>query len=63
MTKMAAMPIYGKNLKKIFFSRTNLPMILKFICSIVYVALCILNSVRSRDLKFSQQIGDYKSAD
>ena len=23
MTKVAAMPIYGKNLKKIFFSRTN----------------------------------------
>ena len=30
MTKMAAMPIYGKNLKKIFFSRTRSPMILKF---------------------------------
>ena len=29
MTKMAAMPIYGKNLKKIFFSRTNRPMALK----------------------------------
>ena len=29
MTNMAAMPIYGKNLKKIFFSRTNRPMILK----------------------------------
>ena len=29
MTKMAAMPIYGKNLKKIFFSRTRSPMILK----------------------------------
>ena len=28
MTKMA-MPIYGKNLKKIFFSRTEQPMILK----------------------------------
>ena len=29
MTNMAAMPIYGKNLKKIFFSRTNRPMALK----------------------------------
>ena len=29
MTKMAAMPIYGKNLKKIFFSGTKWPMILK----------------------------------
>ena len=29
MTKMAAMPIYGKNHKKIFFSRTRSPMILK----------------------------------
>ena len=29
MTKMATMPIYGKNLKKIFFSRTGSPMILK----------------------------------
>ena len=29
MTKMAAMPIYGKNLKKIFFSGTKRPMILK----------------------------------
>ena len=29
MTNMAAMPIYGKNHKKIFSSRTNRPMILK----------------------------------
>ena len=29
MTNMAAMPIYGKNLKKIFFSKTNRPMTLK----------------------------------
>ena len=29
MTKMAAMPIYGKNLKKIFFSGTKGPMTLK----------------------------------
>ena len=29
MTKMAAMPTYGKNLKKIFFSGTKRPMILK----------------------------------
>ena len=29
VTNMAAMPIYGKNLKKIFFSRTNRPMTLK----------------------------------
>ena len=28
MTKMAAMPIYGKNLLKIFFSRTRRPMTL-----------------------------------
>ena len=28
MTKMAAMPIYGKTLKKIFFSRTKGPMTL-----------------------------------
>ena len=26
MTKMAAMPIYGKNHLKIFFSRTSRPM-------------------------------------
>ena len=30
MTNMAAMPIYGKNPKKIFFSRTTRPMTLKF---------------------------------
>ena len=29
MTNMADMPIYGKNLKKIFFSRSNRPMTLK----------------------------------
>ena len=29
MTSMAAMPIYGKNLKKIFFSGTKTPMTLK----------------------------------
>ena len=29
LTNMATMPIYGKNLKKIFFSRSNRPMILK----------------------------------
>ena len=29
MTNMAAMPIYGRNLKKIFFSRTNRLMTLK----------------------------------
>ena len=29
MTKMAAMPIYGKKPLKIFFSRTRSPMILK----------------------------------
>ena len=29
ITKMAAMPIYGKNLSEIFFSRTGGPMILK----------------------------------
>ena len=29
MTNMAAMPIYGKNPKKIFYSRTNRPMTLK----------------------------------
>ena len=29
MTKMAAMPIYGKNFKKIFFSGTKRPMSLK----------------------------------
>ena len=29
MTKMAATPIYGKNLKKIIFPRTQRPMILK----------------------------------
>ena len=29
MTKMAAMPIYGKKPLKIFFSRTRNPMILK----------------------------------
>ena len=29
MTKMAAMPIYGKNLKKIFFCRTGAPISMK----------------------------------
>ena len=29
MTKMAAMPIYSKNLKKIFFSGTKRPMTLE----------------------------------
>ena len=29
MTYMAAMPIYGKNLKKIFFSMSNRSMTLK----------------------------------
>ena len=29
MTKMAATPIYGKNLQKNFFYRTNSPMIMK----------------------------------
>ena len=29
MTKMAATPIYGKNLKNVIFSRTRSPMILK----------------------------------
>ena len=29
MTKMAAMPIYGKNPSKIFFSRTSGPVALK----------------------------------
>ena len=30
MTKMAAMPIYGKNLSKIFFSGTGKPISMKF---------------------------------
>ena len=34
MTKMAAMPIYGKNHLKIFFSRTRRPMTLGLGCSI-----------------------------
>ena len=38
MTNMAAMPIYGKNFKKIFFSRTTRPMTLKLS---TYVALCM----------------------
>ena len=29
MTKMAAIPIYGKNLKKIFFSGTRGPISMK----------------------------------
>ena len=29
MTKMAATPIYGKNLSKIFFSRTGRPIFMK----------------------------------
>ena len=29
MTNMAAMPIYGKNFTKTFFTRTNRPMTLK----------------------------------
>ena len=36
INNMAAMPIYNKNLKKIFFSRTNRPWDL--VCSIVYVS-------------------------
>ena len=38
MTNMAAMPIYGKNLEKIFFSRTNRPMTRNLVCSIVYAS-------------------------
>ena len=34
MTKMAAMPIYGKNTKKIFFSGTKSRWPWKFVCSI-----------------------------
>ena len=30
MTKMATMPIYIKNLQKIFSCRTNIPIIMKF---------------------------------
>ena len=30
MTKMASTPIYGKNLSKIFFSRTSWPIVMKF---------------------------------
>ena len=37
MTNMAAMPIYGKNLKN-FFSRINRPMTFNLICSIVYAS-------------------------
>ena len=29
MTNIAAMPIYGKNFKKIFFTKSNRPMNLK----------------------------------
>ena len=29
MTNMAAIPIYGKYIKKVFYSRTNRPMTLK----------------------------------
>ena len=36
MTKMAAMPIYGKKTLKIFFSRTNGLMALNMGCSIRY---------------------------
>ena len=34
MTKMAATPIYGKNLSKIFFSNTRRPMTRDLACSI-----------------------------
>ena len=34
MTKMAAMPIYGKNPSKIFFSRTGRPFSRNLVCSI-----------------------------
>ena len=37
MTNMAAMPIYGKNLNKNFFSRTNRPVTLKLS---MYHCLC-----------------------
>ena len=33
MTKMAAMPIYGKNPSKIFFSRTGGPISRNLVCS------------------------------
>ena len=36
MTKVAAMPIYGKNMKKFFFSGTKRPMTLK---------VCVLHRV------------------
>ena len=38
MTKMAAMPIYGKKYKKIILSRTNGPIALNLVCSIVYAS-------------------------
>ena len=43
MTKMAAMPIYGKNYKKIFFSGTKRPMTLKLgmqHCVLEYYQVC-----------------------
>ena len=39
MIKMAAMPIYGKNRKKIFFSRTIRPMTLKLGMQYVYASI------------------------
>ena len=40
MTKMATMPIYGKNLKKSFFSGIKRPVTLKVVCSIEYYQIC-----------------------
>ena len=47
MTNMAAMPIYGKNLKKIFFSKTNIPMTLNLVCSIMYVSTTDVIQIKS----------------
>ena len=49
MTNMATMPIYAKNLKKIFFSRTNRSMTLKLVCSFVYASTTKIVQIMTLD--------------
>ena len=50
MTKMAAMPIYGKNPSKIFFSRTGWPISAKHEASMAQALQCIYKSWPCDDL-------------
>ena len=47
MTKMAAMPIYGKNTSKIFFSETIIPITLQLG---IYVYTAWMNQTLQKDI-------------